>query len=124
MYTWDWLAEQTLKQPGLDAQERIRATNLQGNKTLQRALGLASMVNEGVLWFQQVNGRLPGDWTEFVSSPFSPVGSDGVNPLTGGPIYGDGRANDFELVITSEGGWQCFVTDETGNYAWVGDYLD
>jgi hypothetical protein len=87
-------------------------------------LAIISLIDEGVLWFKLVHGRTPKDWQEFVESPFTPIPADAVNPLTGGPIYADGRSSDISVEFHRDGSWSCRVVGADGKHAWAGSDLD
>jgi hypothetical protein len=92
-----------------------------GNEPFQRLLGLCAMCEEGLMLYKQAYGHNPASWQQFVESGLAPIDSNSVNPLTGGRIFGDGRANDihFETADTNHLAL-VYPTGPDGNRAWLG----
>jgi hypothetical protein len=61
----------------------------------RRQLAVLGVVHKCLLTYRNVHGDYPHTWWEFIESGLSPLDHSSVNPVTGGPLYGDGRANDI-----------------------------
>ena len=83
---------------------------------------LQRMLLGAVGWFSRTHGRVPLTWNELITSGLTPIDEHSVNPITGGPFYGDGRANNFLYESDGEHWYNIQVTDENGDTPWRVDY--
>jgi hypothetical protein len=67
-----------------------------------------------------VHGHVPETWEDLLASGMMPIDENAINPLTGGPFYGDGRPNDFIYKCIAENGCDIQITDENGDTPWRG----
>jgi hypothetical protein len=64
---------------------------------------MAGMLDQGFGLYRIAHGDYPPDWAALTHSGLSPVGPGAVNPATGQPLYGDGRAWDYTYKYYAPG---------------------
>jgi len=87
-----------------------------------KLFAIRSMLIYCVGWYSRIHGHVPETWDEFISSGLTPIDENSVNPVTGGPFFGDGRANDFMFESDGEHWYNIEVTDENGDTPWRVNY--
>jgi len=60
-----------------------------------RFFALLGMIQGGIGLYDRIYGHPPYTWQDYLDSGLAPIDENSVNPLTGGHIYADGRANNF-----------------------------
>jgi hypothetical protein len=101
--TWDELFSLSIERSSYPAAQKETIEQMIGDRDRQRLMGIVSILQESLRYYFQVHRTVPQSWAEFIDSGMAPLNADSVNPLTGGPIYGDGRPNDINFFINAEG---------------------
>lgn len=87
-----------------------------------KMFALQRMLIFAVGWFSRLHGRVPLTWKEFMTSGLTPIDEHSVNPITGGPFYGDGRASNFLFQSDGEHWYNIQVTDDQADTPWRVNY--
>ena len=86
----------------------------------RRFLAILGVVDKCMPNYYYVHGDYPQTWQQFATSGLSPIDQSSVNPLTGGPFHGDGRALDFQYTYypadkaTQQSSFTILPVDENG----------
>lgn len=65
------------------------------DEEMLRLFAILHCVKDSLLVYRDVHGQVPADWADLCSSGLAPTGLQGVNPVTGQAIRGDGSAGDI-----------------------------
>ncbi|MEZ5337824.1 MAG: hypothetical protein R3F46_06120 [bacterium] len=76
------------------------------NESQLKQFAILGIMTQNIGLFRSVNGRLPYDMQEFMSSGFSPVDSESINPVTGQPFRFDGSVGDARYEIMPDGNFR------------------
>jgi hypothetical protein len=70
----------------------------------------------GLDLYYRVYGHYPSTWMDFLNSGLAPINRESINPMTGNPFYGDGRAGDLYYEYLSPDAFKLFHVNLDGSY--------
>lgn len=68
-----------------------------------KLFAILGIITQNISLYQSVKGGLPADMQDFMSSGFSPVDANSINPVTDRPFRFDGSVGDASYEVLEEG---------------------
>jgi hypothetical protein len=129
--TWEltfYNLDKAIKESGADNNAYLAF----GDVNRMRQYSICGLLQDGVGYYWEAYGEVPGSMEELAASGFGPLAPGTINPLTGQPYVGNGAPNDIYFScqklddIENAGG--SFSTDiypvgNNGERLWFGSYL-